>query len=65
MHRFGLAIAGIGLAAQSALRQPKKQVRVWASHMVLDLSVIPGRCGSIEPDSRDSPMRNCASEVWP
>jgi hypothetical protein len=26
------------------------------------VSVIPERCGSIE--SRDSPMRNCASEVW-
>jgi hypothetical protein len=26
MHGFGLAIVGIGLAAQSGLRQPKKQV---------------------------------------
>jgi hypothetical protein len=27
-------------------------------------SVIPGRCGASNPESRDSPMRNCASEVW-
>ncbi len=27
-------------------------------------SVIPGRCEASNPESRDSPMRNCASEVW-
>src|ERR1700732_3981174 len=27
-------------------------------------TVIPGRCGASNPESRDSPMRNCASEVW-
>jgi hypothetical protein len=27
-------------------------------------AVIPGRCGASNPESRDSPMRNCASEVW-
>src|SRR5229473_2412854 len=26
--------------------------------------VIPGRCEASNPESRDSPMRNCASEVW-
>jgi len=26
--------------------------------------VIPGRCKASNPESRDSPMRNCASEVW-
>src|SRR5882724_11027506 len=28
------------------------------------LSVIPGQCEASNPESRDSPMRNCASEVW-
>src|ERR1700681_3774015 len=27
-------------------------------------SVIPGRRAAANPESRDSPMRNCASEVW-
>jgi 3-oxoacyl-[acyl-carrier protein] reductase len=27
-------------------------------------SVIPGRCKASNPESRDSPMRNCASVVW-
>jgi hypothetical protein len=27
-------------------------------------TVIPGRCEASNPESRDSPMRNCASEVW-
>jgi hypothetical protein len=27
-------------------------------------SFIPGRCEASNPESRDSPMRNCASEVW-
>src|SRR5256885_5760945 len=27
-------------------------------------TVIPGRLASANPESRDSPMRNCASEVW-
>src|ERR1700687_2718844 len=27
-------------------------------------TVIPGRCEASSPESRDSPMRNCASEVW-
>jgi hypothetical protein len=27
-------------------------------------AVIPGRCGASNPESRNSPMRNCASEVW-
>src|ERR1700693_123903 len=27
------------------------------------LVVIPGRCTASNPESRDSPMRNCASEV--
>jgi hypothetical protein len=27
-------------------------------------AVIPGRCEASNPESRDSPMRNCASEVW-
>jgi hypothetical protein len=26
--------------------------------------VIPGRCEASNPESKDSPMRNCASEVW-
>ena len=26
--------------------------------------VIPGRCEASNPESRDSPMRNCASVVW-
>ncbi len=30
----------------------------------LNLPVIPGRCEASNPESRDSPMRNCASEVW-
>jgi hypothetical protein len=29
-------IYGIGLAAQSARRQPKKQMRVWAKHIGVD-----------------------------
>src|SRR5258707_6342910 len=28
------------------------------------LTVIPGRCEASNPESRDSPTRNCASEVW-
>jgi len=28
------------------------------------IAVIPGRCEASNPESRDSPMRNCASEVW-
>src|SRR5947199_15924 len=27
-------------------------------------SVIPGRCEASNPESRDSPVRNCAPEVW-
>jgi hypothetical protein len=27
-------------------------------------AVIPGRCEASNPESRDSPMRNCASEAW-
>src|SRR5207244_11362115 len=27
-------------------------------------AVIPGRLEEANPESRDSPMRNCASEVW-
>src|SRR6185436_11377822 len=26
--------------------------------------VIPGRCEAANPESRDSPVRNCAPEVW-
>src|SRR5882757_988815 len=28
------------------------------------LAVIPGRCEAAIPESRDSPMCNCTSEVW-
>ena len=27
-------------------------------------AVIPGRCAASNPESRDSPVRNCAPEVW-
>src|ERR1700755_2464268 len=27
-------------------------------------TVIPGRCEASNPESRDSPMCNCTSEVW-
>ena len=30
----------------------------------LRLDVIPARLGEANPEPRDSPMRNCASEVW-
>src|SRR5207245_8510697 len=33
-------------------------------HEALSFAVIPGRCEASNPESRDSPMRNCASEVW-
>jgi hypothetical protein len=33
MHRFASQLSGTGLAAQSARRQPKKQMRLWAKHM--------------------------------
>jgi hypothetical protein len=32
MHRFVSQIVGMGLAAQSAWRQPKIQMRLWAKH---------------------------------
>jgi len=34
------------------------------SSMRSSFAVIPGRCEASNPESRDSPMRNCASEVW-
>jgi hypothetical protein len=40
--------AGGGWIAKSAKRQ----------------AVIPGRYEASNPESRDSPMRNCPSEVW-
>jgi hypothetical protein len=33
MHRSGFAFVAIGLAAQAARRQPKKQMRFWQKHM--------------------------------
>src|SRR5437879_11053192 len=39
----------------------------WAVSFIVipfSLPVIPGRCEASNPESRDSPMRNCASEVW-
>src|SRR5579863_9289630 len=28
------------------------------------VTVVPGRCEASNPEVRDSPMHNCASEVW-
>src|SRR5712671_3754033 len=30
----------------------------------LTRAVIPGRCEASNPESQDSPVRNCAPEVW-
>jgi len=44
--------------------------RCWACRSRIEIMtgrpkvVIPGRCEASNPESRDSPMRNCASEVW-
>jgi hypothetical protein len=71
MHRLVSPVSGIGLTAQSARRQSKKQMRVWAKHMGcgrwrpearsyaregLICAVIPGRCEASNPESRDSPQ---------
>jgi uncharacterized protein len=52
----------------SAANYAKKAARwkaSWPEVTVLGVdAVIPERCGASNPESQDSPMRNCASGVW-
>jgi hypothetical protein len=55
-HRILTSLRGAtaSTVAQRAKAEATKQSRL----------VIRGRCEASDPESRDSPMRNCASEVW-
>jgi hypothetical protein len=74
-YRSDLGQRGTGIFLQTGLDRANQVERVQEIALLTrpargkgssrrNATVIPGRCEASNPESRDSPMRNCASEVW-